>query len=265
VVVIDHDDGINTVDAFYFYFYSYNRGPTFLSHILGDHVGDWEHTMLRFTNGTPSSIWYSQHGSGSAYSYSAVEKFASPDDSTRNGRPISYSARGTHANYPTAGTHPLTHLLPVPGSPSLPRKFLADYTSAGALWDPVRNAFWYTYNVTTDTFSSASGAGTGIVDSPVGFLEFEGRWGDQAFEDADERQEKFWGVKRHVDGPTGPRDKALWRARVCPDAEVWCRVRGSLAMLDEEEEGRGEGLEWEWGGERTERKQERLGRGADVE
>lgn len=51
--------------------------------------------MIRFANGTPQAVWFSQHSSGQAYTYRAVEK--------RNKRPYSYSGNGTHANYPTAG------------------------------------------------------------------------------------------------------------------------------------------------------------------
>lgn len=56
--------------------------------------------MIRFSNGTPQAIWYSQHSSGQAFTYHAVEK--------KGKRPISYSGNGTHANYATAGqvTHP---------------------------------------------------------------------------------------------------------------------------------------------------------------
>jgi len=58
---------------------------------FGNHVGDWEHTMVRFINGVPQTVYYSAHASGTAYRYSAVEKSGD--------RPISYTAIGTHANY----------------------------------------------------------------------------------------------------------------------------------------------------------------------
>ena len=72
-----------------------NRLPAVLSVLgltFGDHVGDWEHTMVRFINGVPSIVYYSQHSSGAAYTYSAVDKIGV--------RPVSYSGIGTHANYP---------------------------------------------------------------------------------------------------------------------------------------------------------------------
>ena len=58
---------------------------------FGNHVGDWEHTMVRFIDGVPDTVYYSEHSSGAAYKYSAVEKVGD--------RPVSYTAVGTHANY----------------------------------------------------------------------------------------------------------------------------------------------------------------------
>ena len=58
---------------------------------FGNHVGDWEHTMVRFINGVPDTVYYSAHSGGAAYEYSAVEKIGD--------RPVSYTGIGTHANY----------------------------------------------------------------------------------------------------------------------------------------------------------------------
>lgn len=51
--------------------------------------------MIRFHNGKPTAVFYSQHSDGAAYSYDAVKKSGL--------RPISYVATGSHANYPTTG------------------------------------------------------------------------------------------------------------------------------------------------------------------
>jgi hypothetical protein len=51
--------------------------------------------MIRFVNGEPKEMWYSQHASGQAFTYGAVEK--------KDKRPYVYSAKGTHANYAISG------------------------------------------------------------------------------------------------------------------------------------------------------------------
>ncbi len=73
--VIVNDHGNREVDAFYFYFYAYNWGGVYLGFNIGNHVGDWEHNMIRFQDGGPQAIWYSQHSNGEAFTYDAVSKY----------------------------------------------------------------------------------------------------------------------------------------------------------------------------------------------
>lgn len=72
LVVLNKGHGV--VDAFWFYFYSYNLGNVVLNVRFGNHVGDWEHTLVRFQHGKPKAVFVSEHNFGSAYSYGAVEK-----------------------------------------------------------------------------------------------------------------------------------------------------------------------------------------------
>lgn len=72
VLVMDKGNGI--VDAFWFYFYSFNLGNVVLNVRFGNHVGDWEHCLVRFHHGKPKALFFSAHSAGEAYNYEAVEK-----------------------------------------------------------------------------------------------------------------------------------------------------------------------------------------------
>lgn len=72
LIVVNKGNGI--VDAFWFFFYSYNLGNLVFNIRFGNHIGDWEHTLVRFENGKPRYVFYSEHFFGEAYSYGAVEK-----------------------------------------------------------------------------------------------------------------------------------------------------------------------------------------------
>jgi len=206
--IIINDHGYGQLDAFYMYFYAYNLGNTVFYNELGDHIGDWEHNMVRFVNGTPTHVWYSQHSNGQAYTYEAVEKSGN--------RPLSYSAMGSHASYATAGTH--DHTIP---DLNLPAGFLQDYTSKGTLWDPVLSAYFYNYSASTASFKSLNG-------SPLGAMNYRGRWGDQQYPEEDTRQKYFFGWWKFVGGPTGPWDKQLNRTKVCPEHRLApCIIRES--------------------------------------
>ena len=181
---------------------------TFVSPSLRANISTREHNMIRFKDGKPTGIWYSQHASGEAIYYKSVEKH-------NNGlRPISYSARGTHANYITAGTH--DHAVP---HFNLPLGVLMDVCDRGTMWDPTLNAFIYKYvakvpgdNLAGGTFSAYE-AGT-----PVSWLRFLGHWGDDRFP-ADDLRQKGKNIGDHFKyegGPTGPGDKVLERKDIWP-------------------------------------------------
>ena len=75
VIVNNHGGGL--VDFYYMYFYGWNQGTIVLGADYGNRLGDWEHNMVRFQNGTPTAVWYSQHNNGEAFTYDVVAKYGS--------------------------------------------------------------------------------------------------------------------------------------------------------------------------------------------
>lgn len=145
LVLVDKGSGI--LDAFWFFFYSYNLGQTVLSMRFGNHVGDWEHCMVRFENGIPRAMFLSEHEGGQAYAWSALEKkqvnftLAVGEGEVvveQVERPVIYSAVGSHAMYAFPGPHAYV----------LPFKMLKDETDRGPLWDPSLNNYAYFYDYT---------------------------------------------------------------------------------------------------------------------
>lgn len=207
IIVNDHD---NVTDVFYMYFYAFDYGGTifdgvpFLEANLGDHVGDWEHNMVRFVDSKPSQLWYSQHSNGQAFEYSGLQKDPA-------GRPYNYVANGSHANYAIAGLH--DHTLQIVNLPE--QGFLTDYTDQGVLWDPTLSAYYYKYDAVSNMFTPYDDS------TPVNWLYFAGGWGDQQHPDSDPRQNNYLRLnveRKYVSGPTGPLSKQLTRgANVCPD------------------------------------------------
>lgn len=198
VIVVDKGDGI--IDAFYMYWYIFNDGPSALGHQVGNHLGDWEHNMVRFQNGTPTAVWYSQHEFGFAFTYSAVQKIGK--------RPVSFSAKGSHANYAVADG-------------LIPAHIVYDRTQQGKLWDPTLSAYYYTYETEKKEFTPA------VEGTPVNYLYFEGKWGDDQFPQSKKGQEEFYGYVKWIPGPQGPWFKHLDRPEVClPGRE--CIVKDTL-------------------------------------
>lgn len=218
-VVVCVDKGGGRIDAFWFFFYSYNEGPYVMGGgPYGNHLGDWEHSLVRFQNGFPELVWMSAHGGGAAYEYSAMEKLE-----TDPLRPVLFAGRGTHANYATVGQH----------SHDIPYHMLSDFTDRGPLWDPAQNflAYWW------DGESLRYGNGTvaGREDAYGPWLLFGGHWGNRKLPPEDPRQKFHPFEWRYIDGPLGPLAKNLLRDRPCQRSKWWnflhtCRIRRQLNM-----------------------------------
>lgn len=223
LIVVPKANGV--VDAFWFFFYSFNQAPKFLNIQFGNHIGDWEHTTMRFRNGVPESVACSEHFFGAAYAYSALEKYLVNDStgavlgtwSNRTAllaepkRPVIYSAAGSHAMYARPGQHPYI----------LPFHLLRDTTDRGPLWDPTRNLQAYTYT------GGVLRAATRNPRSPTGWFDFDGRWGDKYYLLSDRRQYRFANQYHYLSGPWGPKYKNLMRESVCQRPEK-CVVKDEV-------------------------------------
>lgn len=152
--------------------------------------------MIRFKGGKPQAIWYSQHSFGQAFTYDAVEKVGL--------RPVVYVGYGTHANWATPGLH--DHTLQVINLPN--NGVLTDFTDAGLLYDPTASSFFYNYDRASQKFTSYDG-------SPVGYLNFNGQWGDQQLPKNAPGQKDLFGNAKFSGGPNGPKFKDLDRTKVC--------------------------------------------------
>ncbi|KAI2467029.1 vacuolar protein sorting-associated protein [Annulohypoxylon bovei var. microspora] len=212
LVLVDKGSGI--IDAFWFFFYAYNLGQTVLGTRYGNHVGDWEHCMIRFESGVPRAVFFSEHEGGQAYAWHAVEKRG---NETQIQRPVIYSAVGSHAMYATPGNHPYV----------LPFKMLKDVTDRGPLWDPSKNlrGYWYDYAATKDDEGLEPAKEN--PEEPTSWFHYKGTWGDKLYGLDDARQWRLFGQYHYVTGPQGPKFKNLGREKVC---QTWrCRIIHSIA------------------------------------
>ncbi|MBW0470858.1 hypothetical protein O181_010573 [Austropuccinia psidii MF-1] len=208
--------GPGWVDVFYLFFYSYNQGNYFFNNRFGDHVGDWENTMIRFLNGKPVYITPEAHGGevilgNSAYEIGVLEQL--------NGRPIVYSANGTHGMYPQPGTQNYTG-LPIP---------IFDQTDKGYLWDPTMNYNAYFYS-NENGFSYTGDIPVSQQDpEQLGWLQFMGYWGDQQYPVSEPRQTCIGSLCFYTSGPLGPQSKSLTRGWLCPSSD--CKPQTSLPHI----------------------------------
>ncbi|KAJ0118655.1 vacuolar protein sorting-associated protein 62 [Diaporthe amygdali] len=232
VILVEFEGESGDLGAFYFYFYSYNRGAN-ITQVLepikgmlegdvepgmhfGDHVGDWEHNMIRFRDGKPTGIYFSQHSGGAAYEW---------DDTAltvEHERPIVYSAYGSHANYASPGDH-------------VHDAVIKDHCDRGLRWDPVSSAYFYSFRPLTSELTRIFPPGSPQEPNFTSAIYFSGLWGDAQYPDSDPRQETVprFGLKRYVSGPSGPITKQLVRKGLSPDhrePKTWVQWGVSLFM-----------------------------------
>lgn len=95
------------------------------------------------------------------------------------------------------------------------------------MWDPTLSAYYYSYDAATQEFTAYDSS------TPVGWLYFLGRWGDEQYPKSDPRQQEVLGISglaKYVSGPSGPIEKQLNRTDVCPDNGNLCIVRTILTV-----------------------------------
>lgn len=225
LIVVDKPE-LDLIDAFWFYFYPFNLGPFVMGHgPFGNHIGDWEHSLVRFNRSTekPELVWMSAHGGGAAYTFDSLLELE-----THSSRPVLFSARGTHAQYTSSGRH----------SHDIPWHMLSDFTDKGELWDPASNYIAYTFN--GSVVHPANGTEPQREQRYGDWLLFDGHWGNQKLDKSDSRQQWSPFEWKLIDGPTGPLFKNLERESPCQRFKWWnyansCHVRKRVTA--------GEGIE----------------------
>ena len=99
---VAHEDGEIILQYWFFYYddvYSYAYPPS--DFIWQAHEGDWENVDVVLTGEEqPLEVGYSQHCSGQRRRWVDTPRFD-------NTHPVVHVALGSHANYFTAGTHPI--------------------------------------------------------------------------------------------------------------------------------------------------------------
>ena len=156
-------------DLQYWFFYPYNG--TVDRHT--GHEGDWEHVTVRVSNTSAPEIvaaYYSAHSPGQGRWVPAVQL-----PTNLSGRPIAFSARGSHAAYAEPGAHMRTRWKPVDNA-----------ADGGPVWDTSKALVLVAIN------------GSPLTGGE--WLDFSGRWG------------KFgkWWWKWAGHGPRGPAHQASW-------------------------------------------------------
>jgi hypothetical protein len=157
------EDGEIVLEYWYFYYddvYSYLYPPS--DFIWQAHEGDWETVdVILAADRQPLEVGYSQHCLGQRRAWGDTTRFGDT-------HPIVHVAIGSHANYFTAGTHPINvHCIPPPAIAVLGRLGLplpVDYANEGPLAGPPGSAIAMTIHH--------------LDGGDASWVQFPGFWGE---------------------------------------------------------------------------------------
>ncbi len=106
-----HPEGENGRRITYWLFYANSVPPGPKGSELFAHEGDWERISVLIRQGTDDAHWlpvsarYHFHNENQDYPWNAIELVQANPDATAT-HPVVYSAKGSHASYPRAGSYP---------------------------------------------------------------------------------------------------------------------------------------------------------------
>jgi hypothetical protein len=187
-----HEDGQIVLQYWYFYYddvYSYTYPPS--DFVWQAHEGDWEDVNIVLSgDAQPLYVAYSQHCLGQQRAWA---------DTTRveGTHPVVHVAVGSHANYFTAGTHPID-------AACIPPQALAVLQQSG-LALPVDYAF-------AGPIAGPPGSGGEVMpihwlgDDGPSWVQFPGYWGEQQYFHAPPPI----GTVASGNSPVGPAFHAEW-------------------------------------------------------
>ena len=140
------------LDLCYYLFFPYNKAKTVLGMEFGNHVGDWEHMIVRLkvsneggkTYIEPVFAQYSIHSERIYMPWTDVPK-------CEGEHPVGYIANGSHGIWPKAGKNVYKNFVILK---------LTDICSEGEAWD-----LWDNNNLETYSYDALTWTGDGIGDS----------------------------------------------------------------------------------------------------
>ncbi|MEA2355178.1 MAG: Vacuolar protein sorting-associated protein 62 [Solirubrobacteraceae bacterium] len=129
------------IEYWLFYYYDEWESPVFAGLLTQRHEGDWEVVTVGLSNRRPLFVGYSEHCGGTWEGWPAVAVSDNPGFTTPT-HPLVAVARGSHANYPSAGEERSPDWARCAGAPANVATLISyssnirDKTEYGWLWHP---------------------------------------------------------------------------------------------------------------------------------